>query len=82
MPELNKRERDLLLMLAHNNEATPYGECYGTALTSLMIKGLAKVHFARQASQQFSLEGKGLMSRAVALTDDGIALARRLKESA
>lgn len=79
MAELKKAERDLLLWLAES-EFSQYGECYGTALTSLMMRGLAKVRFERQAQEGFIVQGEGLMYRAVALTDDGRALARRLKE--
>lgn len=80
---LNESERDLLLWLARE-DYSQYGECYGSALTSLMMRGLAQVHGPGERQHFIANDHagtKGMMYRAVSLTEEGFALARRLRET-
>lgn len=69
--DLTPDERALLHWLAEE-ETNQYGECYGAALDSLIAAGLAEVLGADTETQNnFIAKGRGLMYRAVRITDAG-----------
>ena len=70
-------ESNLLRWLGRN-ESGQYGECHGKALDSLIAQGLAQIHGEETETQNtFIAKGRGIMYRAVSLTDAGwIAFAR------
>jgi hypothetical protein len=70
---LNARERDLISWLGEE-EVSQYGECYGAALNRLIELGLAQLHppgFHQQFIVNDPSGRKGIMYRAVSLTDAG-----------
>jgi hypothetical protein len=68
---LSTEERDLLAWLAQE-DVSQYGECYGRTLDALIEKGLAEVLGEETETQNpFIAKGKGIMYRAVRLTDAG-----------
>lgn len=77
-PALTAQERDLLDWLS-KEDFSQYGECHGKALDKLIALALAKVHGPGE-HQHFIANDfagtKGMMYRAVSLTETGRALAR------
>lgn len=70
---LTKDEADLLKWLGQE-EYSQYGECHGASLNSLVAKGLAQVHGAGEHQHFIASDftgDKGMMFRAVSLTDAG-----------
>jgi hypothetical protein len=69
--ELSPDERYLLEWLAME-EAQQYGECYGVTLDALLKRGLAQVMGEETETQNnFIAKGRGIMYRAVCITDAG-----------
>lgn len=69
--KLTNDERDLLSWLG-KTDVSQYGECYGQSLDSLIAKGLAQVHGEEsETNNPFIAKGRGIMYRAVSLTDEG-----------
>lgn len=79
---LDTVEFDLLEWLG-SEDYCQYGECHGVALDSLVAKGLAQVHGPGEHQHGFIAKdpvgAKGMMYRAVSLTEAGVALLRRSK---
>jgi hypothetical protein len=77
---LNARERDLLSWLGEE-DFSQYGECYGAPLNRLLELGLAVLH-GPGLHQNFIVSDptgtKGIMYRAVSLTDAGHEARRAL----
>ena len=72
---LTADERDLLEWLSREDESQ-YGECHGPELDSLVAKGLAQVGDERSGLvNSFIAKGRGIMFRAVTLTEAGRAIA-------
>lgn len=73
--DLTKAERDLLDWLSRE-DFSQYGECHGSDLDGLIAKGLAQIHGPGEhqgfIAQDHTGE-KGLMYRAVSLTEAGRA---------
>ena len=82
---LQPDERDLLLWL-NEDSFSQYGECYGRALDRLCALGLAQVHQPGEHQNSFIAQdhtgSKGIMYRAVSLTDAGLQLATEIKAAA
>jgi hypothetical protein len=69
--ELNDSELGLLKCLGES-ETSQYGECYGMTLDALVAKGLADIMGEGTETQNaFIAKGRGIMYRAVRLTDAG-----------
>ena len=69
--ELSQDERALLAWLGQD-ETSQYGECCGPALDSLVGKGLVEIMGAdTETHNTFIAKGRGIMYRAVRLTDLG-----------
>lgn len=69
--ELTDDERVLLHWLAEE-ETNQYGECYGATLDALMARGLAALLGEHTETQNnFIAKGRGLMYRAVRITEAG-----------
>jgi hypothetical protein len=71
--QLTDDERDLLEWLS-KEDFSQYGECHGKALDSLIAKGLAQVHGPGEHQHFIASDfagTKGMMYRAVSLTDKG-----------
>lgn len=75
MADLSSAERGLLQWLS-TSEYSQYGECYGSALDSLIARGYAQVHAPGEHQSGFIAHGMGQMYSAVSLTDAGRALAK------
>lgn len=79
---LDMVEFDLLEWLAEE-DFSQYGECHGRALDSLVAKGIAQVHGPGEHQHGFIAKdpagAKGMMYRAVSLTDAGRALLQGTK---
>jgi hypothetical protein len=72
MTNLTVSEKDLLLWLSRE-DFSQYGECHGSALDSLIAKGLAQLHGEEtETNNTFIAKGHGIMFRAVSLTDAGL----------
>jgi hypothetical protein len=72
MTSLTVSEKDLLLWLSRE-DFSQYGECHGSALDSLIEKGLAQLHGEEtETNNTFIAKGHGIMFRAVSLTDAGL----------
>jgi hypothetical protein len=72
MTNLTVSEKDLLLWLGRE-DFSQYGECHGSALDSLIAKGLAQLHGEEtETNNTFIAKGHGIMFRAVSLTDAGL----------
>lgn len=77
--DLNAEERDLLEWLSHS-DFSQYGECDGAALDSLIAQGLAELMGEEtERNNSFIAKGRGIMFRAVRLTERGYALAVKLR---
>lgn len=78
---LTAEQRDLLQWLG-KEDFSQYGECHGKSLDFLIEKGLAQVHSAGE-HQTFiandSAGTKGMMYRAVSLTEAGLTLSRTIQ---
>lgn len=62
---------DLLLWL-HNGDGGQYGECHGPDLDELIKLGYAKLAGEEtELDNNFIAKGRGIMFRAVHLTDEG-----------
>jgi hypothetical protein len=75
---LTADEADLLRWLAQE-DFSQYGECYGKALDALIAKGLAQLHGPGEHQSFIANDRagtKGMMYRAVSLTEAGIAALR------
>ena len=68
---MSENEQRLLEWLGQE-DYSQYGECYGTALDSLIAAGLVHVHGSGE-HQNFIAKGNDLMFRAVSLTPSGRA---------
>jgi hypothetical protein len=79
MNKLTMNERHLLEWLS-KRDFSQYGECYGAVLDTLVSKGLAQVHDAREAQSGFIAQGDTDMHRAVSLTDAGRAIVSEVPE--
>ena len=80
MTDLTAREKFLLVWLG-NEDFSQYGECHGTALDSLIAKGLAQLHGEDSGfNNTFIAKGHDIMFRAVSLTDAGRAACKVIKE--
>jgi hypothetical protein len=78
MKELTKDQRDLLQWLS-NEDFSQYGECHGSALDRLIELGLAQVHGEEtETDNNFIAKGRGIMFRAVSLTEMGWAFKEQL----
>lgn len=78
---LDTVEFDLLEWLGQEDHSQ-YGECYGRALDALVAKGLAQVHGPGEHQSFIASDRagtKGMMYRAVSLTDVGRELLRGTK---
>ena len=65
MTNLTVSEKDLLLWLSRE-DFSRYGECHGSALDSLIAKGLAQLHGEEtETNNTFIAKGHGIMFRAV-----------------
>jgi hypothetical protein len=65
-----------LLQWLGREDFSQYGECHGRALDGLIAKGLAQVHGAGEHQRFIANDHagtKGMMYRAVSLTEAGIA---------
>jgi hypothetical protein len=72
MTDLNADEKQLLMWLSQE-DFSKYGECYGSALDSLIAKGLTRLHGEEtETNNTFIAKGHGIMFRAVSLTDAGL----------
>jgi hypothetical protein len=82
MTTLTSSEEFLLVWLSRE-DFSQYGECHGKDLDSLIAKGLAQVHGPGE-HQSFianDWEGtKGMMYRAVSLTEAGWQARKHVKE--
>lgn len=68
---LTDDQRDLLTWLSES-ELSQYGECYGASLDALVAMGLAEVLGPEtERNNPFIAKGRGMMFRAVRLTDRG-----------
>ena len=75
--ELSQRERYLLKWLGES-DVSQYGECNGAALDTLVANGLAVVLGEEtEIANPFIGNGRGIMYRAVKLTEAGRALLDR-----
>jgi hypothetical protein len=74
MTDLTHDERELLTWLG-NEDFSQYGECHGKSLDALVEKGLAQIHGPGEHQDCFIAKDphgeKGMMYRAVSLTDMG-----------
>lgn len=69
--ELTEDQKDLLEWLSHE-ETSQYGECHGASLDALVEKGLAEVLGPEtEMHNTFIAKGRGIMFRAVRLTEAG-----------
>jgi hypothetical protein len=76
MTDLTASERDLLHWLSRE-DFSQYGECHGKALDRLVALGLAQVHGEEtETNNTFIAKGRGIMFRAVSLTDAGWGVAK------
>ena len=81
-PTLTASERDLLEWLSRE-DFSQYGECYGKDLDALIAAGLAQIHGPGEHQVFIAkdyLGTKGIMFRAVSLTEAGLQLARELSQ--
>lgn len=77
---LTQAEVSLLLWLA-KEDVSQYGECHGLTLNQLLDRGLAEVLGEEtETSNPFVAKGRGIMYRAVRLTDTGREVARELQK--
>jgi hypothetical protein len=73
-------ERFLLVWLGEK-EFSQYGECNGSALDALVERGFAQVHGeGTETNNSFIAKGRGIMFRAVSLTDAGRAAFATIKK--
>jgi hypothetical protein len=80
MSDLTHEERDLLDWLSRE-DFSQYGECYGKSLDRLMALGLAQLHGEETETQNcFIAKGRGIMFRAVSLTQAGFQKAREQRQ--
>ena len=78
MTELSADERFLLQWLSEA-DTSQYGECFGKALDRLVELDLAQIHGEEtETENSFIAKGRGIMFRAVSLTERGWALKEQL----
>jgi hypothetical protein len=79
MTTLNSSEKDLLQWLS-SEDFSQYGECYGANLDRLVALGLAEVMGEEtEMNNTFIAKGRGIMFRAVRLTEAGWAKVKELR---
>lgn len=82
MVALMSGEKVLLIWLS-KEDFSQYGECHGSDLDSLVAKGLAQIHGPGEHQRFIAndpLGTKGMMYRAVSLTDAGWEARKQLVE--
>jgi hypothetical protein len=78
MTDLTRDQRTLLQWLS-KEDFSQYGECHGPSLDRLIELGLAQVHGEEtETNNSFIAKGRGIMFRAVSLTESGWALKEKL----
>lgn len=78
--DLTPTEKFLLIWLS-KEDFSQYGECHGTALDSLVAKGLAQIHDEESGiNNHFIAKGRDIMYRAVSLTESGWEARKQIKE--
>jgi len=81
MHDFTKDQAALLRWLGRS-EYSQYGECCGLSLDMLIAHGLAEVHGPLEHQEGFISRGKGMMYRAVSLTETGRAALAELHADA